>query len=84
MALKRPDGYVVEEFIASGAHCFEGGELVDDILDDNGEYTGIFWFEYLDGGHTRRYSRKTAPKWLLALYEEATMGFRTSPPPPRA
>jgi len=74
MAPKRPDGYVVEEFTTTGAHCFEGGELVDHILDDNGTYTGIFWFEWFDGRPTRRYSRKTAPKWLLALYEEAING----------
>lgn len=78
--LKRPDGWLCEEYIAAGGHLIEGGEWakysddspITDHSASEGEYTGRFWFQYLDGCCTRRYTQKTAPKWLLALYLEAT------------
>ena len=70
--MKRPDGWVVEEYITEGAHLMEDGKAVDYEDASVGRYTGVFWFEYLDGRQTRRYTLKTAPKWLLSLYREAT------------
>ena len=72
MALKRPDGWLMEEYVTSSGHLFENGELQLHDNDPIGNYTGIFWFEFHDGHNSRRYSCKTAPNWLLALYEEAT------------
>lgn len=71
--LKRPEGAVVEEFVCSSWHQFEGGKLsFHDNSPEGGEYTGVFWFEFKGGKITRRYTKKTAPAWLLALYNEAT------------
>jgi hypothetical protein len=69
--LKRPDGWLQEEFVCSTGHLFEDGELVLHDNDANGEYTGKFWFAYTDGRLTRMYTENTAPQWLLAYYEEA-------------
>ena len=75
--MKRPDGWVVEEYVTSSAHLFESGELMDhDNSPELGSYTGVFWFWHLGGTYTRRYTRRTAPKWLLALYDEATREAR--------
>lgn len=72
---KRPDGWVMEEYVTTPNHLFADGELLGHDADPGqGIYTGIFWFEYLEGTTTRRYSYKTAPKWLLALHKEATGG----------
>lgn len=71
--LKRPDGELIEEFVASTAHLFEGGTLVGhDNAPEIGDYTGRFYFRYAGGKMTRWYTTKTAPKWLLALFLEAT------------
>lgn len=71
--MKQRNGEVVEEFICTTRHLIEDDEVIDHLNESNdGEYTGIFWFEYLDGRITRRYTRKTAPKWLLEYYELAT------------
>ena len=72
-ALKRPDGWVVEEAKCTTGHLFENGKLAGhDNSPEAGDHIGVFWFEYLDTSVTRRYTRKTAPAWLLALYIEAT------------
>jgi len=70
--LKRPNGDLCEEFLTLGSHTFVDSILVDHVTDADGEYTGVFWFEYPDGRCTRRYTTKTAPAWLLAMYREAT------------
>ena len=71
-SLKRPDGMLIEEFIASTAHCFESGQLTDrDNSPEYGDYSGRFFFQYADGKTTRWYTEKSAPQWLLALYREA-------------
>ena len=70
--LKRPDGWLVEEWVTSTAHLFEQGELGGYDSGEGGDYTGVFWFQHMDGPETRRYTRKTAPAWLLALYIEST------------
>ena len=71
--LKRPDGWLIEEYITTGGHLFEGGELKGhDSAADDGEYTGRFCFMFKGNRYTRWYTRATAPKWLLAYYEEAT------------
>lgn len=74
---KRPDGWLVEEFVCSTAHLFERGRLAGhDNSPEEGDYTGVFWFVpregRRDGPSTRRYTLKTAPKWLRILYLEAT------------
>jgi len=71
--LKRPDGMILEEFVASSAHIFENGKLTcHDHSLENGEYTGRFAFLYKDTQRTTRwYTRKSAPKWLLAMYRES-------------
>lgn len=70
--LKRPDGAICEEFIAFSSHHFSNGKLTHRVQDTaDGEYTGRFFFRHKDGRCTRRYTEKTAPKWLLALYREA-------------
>lgn len=73
--LKTPCGYLMEEFVTASAHPFscEGTIAKNSIHEtESGEYTGRFWFEYSDGTVTRTYTKKTAPKWLLAYYEQAT------------
>lgn len=69
-------GWLMEEFIAAGAHHFDENGKVDQRVHDtnDGHYTGYFWFEYDNGKCTKKYSEKTAPKWLLKLYEEVTAG----------
>lgn len=70
---KQRNGEVVEEFICSSRHLIDNDIVVDHLNDtDTGEYTGVFWFEYLDGTVTKRYTKKTAPKWLLKYYYLAT------------
>ena len=70
--LKRPDGVLFEEHKTYTAHVFEDGNLsFRDNDPSEGEYTGRFCFVF-DGKTSPWYTRKTAPKWLLALYEEAT------------
>lgn len=69
------NGWLVEEYIAVSEHHFEDGQIDARLHDDSdGTYTGVFWFEYADGKRTRRYTTKTAPKWLLSYYELATIG----------
>jgi len=72
--LKRPDGELHEEFVATSAHFFDdGGRLTGHNQDTmDGDYTGRFLFRFYDGTQTRWYTRKTAPKWLLAYFREAT------------
>ena len=70
--LKRPDGELIEEFVTSTSHVFESGEHRGSVSDHEGDYTGAFWFVHADGRMTRRYTRRTAPKWLLVLYGEVT------------
>ena len=70
--LKRPDGTVIEEFMTASCHLFEGGKLVLHDSDPEGDYTGRFCFRYPDGRMTRWYTRGSAPRWLRALWEEAT------------
>lgn len=70
--LKQPDGWLLEEYITVGAHLINGGQLiVGDHDSDCGHYTGRFAFEYADGRTTRFYTKKSAPKWLLAYYKLA-------------
>lgn len=70
--MKRPDGWVVEEYVTETAHLFERGERCGSLSDGvRGTYTGVFWFEYFDGRQSRRYTEKTAPAWLRAMYLEA-------------
>lgn len=69
------NGEVVEEFMCYSRHLIENGIVIDHLNDtDSGHYTGVFWFEYLDGRKTKRYTRKTAPKWLVEYYDLATIG----------
>ena len=71
--LKRPDGAIYEEFIAWGSHEFADGEHVDSLIDTmDGNYSGRFFYQHLDGTQTRWYTTSNAPKWLLAMYVEAT------------
>jgi len=64
------DGELVEEFITATLHFFKDGKKKRSISDlDGGEYTGRFWFIFLDGRQTKKFTAKSAPKWLLALYE---------------
>lgn len=71
--LKRPDGAVIEEFITASWHNFEGGKLTSHDNSPEGDYTGRFGFWFMKSKkYTRWYTKKTAPKWLLALYDEAT------------
>lgn len=73
--LKRPDGEVVEEVLGYTAHLFLDGEMVLGPTGHNntpGDYTGRFSFTFSGGEQTRWYTKSTAPKWLLALYVEAT------------
>ena len=72
--MKRPDGELHEEFMVSSCHFFEDGVLAGhDHSPDQGEYTGRFHFVFAGSGkRTRWYTAKSAPKWLLALYNEAT------------
>ena len=70
--LKRPDGVVVEEFVTSSWHFFEGGKLVLHNNDPEGYYTGRIHFRYPGGETTRWYTEQSAPKWLRALWDEAT------------
>ena len=68
-------GELYEEITTTSCHIFEDDILVGhDQHPGTGEPTGIFWFVYRDGRITRRYSEKTAPKWLLRLYREAIDG----------
>lgn len=69
--LKRPDGALIEEFVTSTVHVFQDGEYAMSNSVPEGEYTGVFWFEHVDGRATKRYTRGTAPKWLSAFYDEA-------------
>ena len=71
-ALKRPDGMLLEEYVTSSAHFVEDGEIVGHDNTPDGGYTGVFWFQYPDGTTTRRYTGRTAPQWLKALYLAAT------------
>jgi hypothetical protein len=67
-------GWLIEEYVTASAHFFNNdGYSFSENDPDCGSYTGVFWFEYPDGTVTKRYTKKTAPKWLLELYEEATM-----------
>lgn len=60
-----------EEYITENSHLFEDGILMGHVSDAvDGDYSGVFWFEHADGRKTRRYTENTAPKWLLALWEE--------------
>lgn len=71
--LKRPDGQLYEEFHTSTIHSFESGKLtMSDSDASDGSYTGRFWFEFKGGKETPLYTKENAPKWLLALYHEAT------------
>ncbi len=67
------DGMVVEEFVTSTTHLYDkrNGSWMHDSDPSFGDYTGVFWFQYRDGKCTRRYTEKTAPKWLLALFRDA-------------
>ena len=71
--LKRPSGRLYEEFHTATVHYFQDGQLdASDSDADGGTYTGRFWFEFSCGKATNPYTTGTAPKWLLALYYEAT------------
>ena len=73
--LKQPDGWLCEEYITESAHLFEGGELQGHDNDaSRGYYTGRFRFDYSPERSTRWYTVKTAPKWLLAYYQDALRG----------
>ena len=76
-ALKRPDGELHEEYTVTGVHFFEDGELAGHDHDSGqGLYTGRFKFIYPGPGgkQTRWYTKRTAPNWLLAYFEESTTG----------
>lgn len=75
--LRRPDGWLVEEYVTSSAHRFHDGRLVGHHNDAGmGWYTGRFCFEFADHHRpTPWYTTKTAPRWLRALYAEATTDY---------
>jgi hypothetical protein len=80
--LKRPDGYLIEEYITHSIHCFENSDISFHDNDPTwGDYSNRFCFEFRKGGKTVRstkwYTKKTAPKWLLAMYLEATNALKT-------
>lgn len=81
--LRRPDGELIEEFALIAhwfaglttpiTHLFEGGELVQRGDRREGVYTKRFCYKHAaDGRRTRWYTERSAPKWLLALYQEVT------------
>lgn len=72
--LRRPDGAVIEEYVTSSCHVFEDGRLIyrDHNPAEGGAYTGRFCFRHADGRLTRWYTEPSAPRWLLALWREAT------------
>ena len=73
--MKRPDGTLIEEYITYSLHALRDGKYVDHAsFAPEGYYTGRFCFHHKDGKYTRWYRRGSAPKWLLALYDEATNG----------
>ena len=72
--------------MASSCHFFEDGVLIghDQSL-EHGEYTGRFHFIFAGSDkHTRWYTAKSAPKWLLALYNEATGARETEEAVPQS
>lgn len=63
-------GYLIEEYVTGTRHLIvDGNRTISESNPDDGYYTGVFWWEYPDGKTSRRYTRKTAPKWLLKIYE---------------
>lgn len=69
----RHNGILIEEFLASTAHIVEDGEVVDHNSDaDDGRYTGRFRFMYNNRTYTPWHRERTAPKWLLRYWQEAT------------
>ena len=74
----KKSGWLLEEFVTVGAHLVVDGNYKTSVNDTEvGEYTGRFRFEYLDGKQTKWYTRKTAPRWLLSLYESIIQGRET-------
>lgn len=67
------DGFVVEEFVTATTHLYDkrDGRWLHDSDPGGGEYTGVFWFQFRTGKCTKRYTEKTAPKWLLILFRDA-------------
>ena len=63
-----PDGYLVEEYVSSYAHKFEGGAWLDSTADGH-DLTGRFCFAHSDGRITKWYTKRSAPKWLMAYLE---------------
>lgn len=71
MDVKR-EGWLIEEYVTESHHKFSDGKYqFSDHDSTEGYYTGRFWFKPAGGKRTRAYTIKTAPKWLLKLYEEA-------------
>ena len=75
---KRPNGYLVEEYITASAYLIEDGVFTghNDHTAADGEYTGRFAFQHINGKRTKWYTEKGAPNWLRLLWLEMTTDSR--------
>jgi hypothetical protein len=71
---KRPNGWVLEEYITASAHLFENGQFQLHDDDQRGSYTGRIAFEYMDHKTTRWYRKEKAPMWLREMWAIAMRG----------
>lgn len=60
------NGRFVEEIVTGSYFEIKDGFPVIENY-EYADHTGLFWFEFESGKQTRKYSEKTAPKWLLDI-----------------